>query len=622
MKTEASTRGLPPLLSPLGDIPRPKLPPLLSPTLPPEIEAELKKQETRSHHAESDASAASEKLSKTKTEAKQQSASKSSEVKVEARSPILDPKPVPRVFADDLIEESDRHHRIAASTAAQVAERTKLIVKLRYGRRRRKDVERILRLRPLPQKKEESTETAKSSTKEEHNSTTSKQQLSKPTNNVNSIAQKPKQQPNVHTMQEPGGHVKQESGVHLKKEPISTSTTSTTTKRARQNEESTDDPPSKRPKAPKQLDLDKHPQTPNNKSQLLSPTVQQRSGSKSNTHLTPFKAAAMSRSSPLDGTSSTPQVATSTPPNTNSQDLRPPTSAPSGDAQAEIQDLNNARQKLNNLGRKLKREYDETFRRKASGETLSLAERRKGALKGLESVLCYILAFSCADASAKLRRSRLRLEDWKSVMPLHYSIVGMTKEFANLEGIRAMMGVAVTARVGSLLADTTTRPAAPPMSRAPSEQTSAGAEHHESPESTHSGATVAAPAGTASTNGTTDLAKDIADNFRALMHFMHEMNSKLNTTTIRDLFPRAWESRTETPPMMSWERQMVALVHSVAEVNGGETERELRKWYVGVDVVSSPVQAGLLGIVLLREVAQGGDAEGYEVEVEGALFER
>jgi hypothetical protein len=114
----------------------------------------------------------------------------------------------------------------------------------------------------------------------------------------------------------------------------------------------------------------------------------------------------------------------------------------------------------------------------------------------------------------------------------------------------------------------------------------------------------------------------MSDNLRALMHFMHEMNTKLNATTIQDLFPRAWESRTETLPRMSWERQMGALVHNGAEVNGAEAERELRKWYVGVDVVSSPVQAGLLGMVLLREIAQGGDAEGYEVEVEGALFDR
>lgn len=625
MKTEAHTRGLPPLLSPLGDIPGPQLPPLLSPTLPPEIEAELKKQETRSQHVESDASAASEKIGKMKTQAKQpQAPSNPSQVKVETQSPILDPKPIPRVSADDLIEEGDRHNRTVASTAAQVTERAKLVVKLRYGRRKRKDVERILRLRPLSHKKEESIESNKWSNKDEHISTTGKQHPS--TNNVNSMPPKPKYQTGLPPKQDSGPQSKQQPPIHIKKEPDPTAKTSSSVKRVRPEEESVDDPPSKRPKAPKQLDLDKGPQTPNSKSQLLSPTVQQKSGSKTNTHLTPLKAAAMSRSSSLDGTSSTPQVATSTPPNTNSQDLRPPTSAPNSDTQAEIQALNNTRLKLGDLGRRLKREYDDTFRRKASGEALSLATRRKGALKGLESVLCYIWAFSCLDASAKLRRSRSRLEDWKSIMPLHHNIAGLTKEFANLEGIRAMMGVAVTARVGSLLADAAGRPTAPaptgsaaaqPMSRAASEQTTAGAEHHESPESTHSGTAV--PAGSAST--TTDLAKDMSDNFRAFMHFMHEMNIKLNPTAVKELFPRTWDNRTETPPRTSWERQMGALVHSVAEANGGEVDKELRKWYVGVDVASSPVQAGLLGMALLGEVAQGSDAEGYEVEVEGVLFD-
>lgn len=480
--------------------------------------------------------------------------------------------------ADDLINE-------------EAVRPKKFLVKLKYGRKRRKDVERILRLRPLPQKLEEVTK-AKPSSNEVRSLPTSKQQPPPSTANTSSGAHKVKQQP--------------ESSV----------TTSTSTKCSRPDEESVDDQPSKRSKAaaPKQLDLSQHPQTPNNKAQLLSPSAIQKSGSKSNIHLTPLKAATMSRSSSLDGTTSTPNVATSTPPNVTGQELRPPTSAPNGDSQAEVKALYDAHRRLNMLGRKLKREHDDMVRRRGAGEVLSLAERRKGALKGLESVLCYILAFSCLDASAKLRRSRPRLENWKTIMPLHHSIANLTKEFSNLEGLRALMGVAATGRIGAILADGgSARPAPPPPPAAANPSTGTAPEQHESPESSHSSTTAAATAAPS----TTDSSKEMIDNFTKLLHFLHEAAIKLNVSVIEQLSPITWSNKTDIPPRMSWERHISAIVHE-----GGEKDKdpELRKWHVGLDVATSPVQVGLLGLQMLGEVARGGDAAGYEVEAEGCLF--
>jgi len=333
----------------------------------------------------------------------------------------------------------------------------------------------------------------------------------------------------------------------------------------------------------------------------------------------------------MDGTTSTPKVVTATPPNTTSQELRPPTSAPHGDTQAEIQALNAAHRKFNDLGRKLKREYDETFRRRASGETVSLAERRKGALKGLESVLCYIWAFSCADASAKLRRSRARLEHWRSVMPLHHSIVGLTKEFANLEGVRAVLGVAVTARLGALLAEGPA-PAAPASARpppagappTPATLGTAAPDQHESPSSTHSGPATTTAAGSSSTApaappAAPDAAKELADTVKALVHFLHETSVRLNGAVLEAAWPETWARRADAPPRAAWERHCAALALGSADENA---DGAARRWFVGADVAASPVQAGLLGFALLAELAGAGDAAGYEVEAEGVLFGR
>jgi len=598
VKTEGNARGLPPLLSPLGDISSPqKLPPLLSPTLPPEIEEELNKQETR-QRAASDLSVSSEKNASKSGESKQHSPSHSIQVKVADQSPSLHPKPLPRVSADDLIEEEDKIRSKGGS--ATVAERSRLIVKLKYGRKRRKIVEGLLRLRPLSQKKEEIIEKAKPNNKDkdEHNHTSGKPQ-SKHINDSGSKTQKTKR---------PADSMTKSAAI---------------TRYSLPDEDGVNDPPSKRPKVLKVVDIDKDPQTPSGKTQHLSPAVHQRSSSKSNTHLTPLKAVTMSRSSSMDGTTSTPKVVTATPPNTTSQELRPPTSAPQGDTQAEIQALNTAHRKFNDLGRKLKREYDETFRRRASGEPVSLAERRKGALKGLESVLCYIWAFSCADAAAKLRRSRAHLEQWRSVMPLHRSIVGLTKEFASLEGVRAMLGVAVTARLGALLAEGPA-PAAtrPPPAAAPAAAPAAPPDQHESPSSTHSGT---APTTLGSSSGAPaaappaapDAAKELADTVKALVHFLHETSVRLNGTVLEAAWPGTWARRCDAPPRAAWERHAAALA-----LGSADADADGRRWFVGCDVAASPVQAGLLGLALLAELAGMGDAAGYEVEAEGVLFGR
>ena len=614
-KAEGNTRGLPPLLSPLGDISSPKkLPPLLSPTLPPEIEAELDRQHTR-QRAASDLSASSEKNASKSGEPKPHSAQFSTQAKVADRSPFLDVKPLPRVSADDLIEEGDKVRSKGGSATA--AERPRLIVKLKFGRKRRKDLERLLRLRPAPQRKEESVEKTKPNSRDEHVSAAGKPH-SKHVNDVSGKTQKTKHQPD------------------------SMVKNSTSAKHDLPEEDDTNDLPSKRTKALKAADLDKNPQTPNSKTQHLSPAIHQRSGSKSNTHFTPLKAVPMSRSSSMDGTTSTPKVATATPPNTTSQELRPPTSAPHGDSQAEIQALNTAHRKFNDLGRKLKRDFDETFRRRASGETVSLAERRRGALKGLESVLCYIWAFSCWDASAKLRRSRPRLEHWRSIMPLHHNIVGLTKEFANLEAVRAMLGVAVTARVGSLLADaagaaaatTTGATARPPAAAAgpptPAAQNAAGPEQHESPSSTHSGTVSGAPGATTTAAAATaasappaapDAAKEMADMFKALVHFLHETSIKLNGAVLAEAWPVTWGRRAEVPPRATWERHVAALAMGSADAEGAGGAAA-RRWFVGCDVAANPVQAGLLGLALLADLVALGDAAGYEVEIEGVLFAR
>jgi hypothetical protein len=476
------------------------------------------------------------------------------------------------------------------------------MVRLKYGKKRRKFVERILKLRPsssVPRQKEGAPIKDKASRDEENNSSLSKRQTT--TNNkANIVTQNSKDKTDV------------------------VATSPTPSKRSRPEEEYLDIP---NPKRPKQLDLEKRPSTPN-KPDLLSPTIQQRSGSQKphHTQITPFKAAVMSRSSSLEGTTSTPRVSHPTPPASTSHAR--PTSAPNGSITINAQALTDLSQKLTELGRKLRLEHIAMVENREKDPRTSIEERKKGALKGLESVLCFIMSFAASDAERKLRGRGGKLEPWRSLRSFYRGVATLTKEFAHLEGLRAYLGVAIASRIGECLAaeayeakrhaEQAIQPQ--PMSRAPSEQAvqnPAGAEHHESPESTLSVAAAATAAvGTSVGNNVpvsgTQLAlplllHEVSRNWTELTYLSNEASLKLNALELERYFPKTWAKRAKAVSSVDWAQRMLAIAL------GKERERH---FWLPLGVQSSVDQFGCFAVSVLKEVAKGKGCAGYEVEVD------
>lgn len=504
----------------------------------------------------------------------------------------------PKVSADDLIDEHELDRQIPKSRAS--LQRSKLLVRLKYGKKRRKLVERILRLQPsstVQRQKEDAPIKGKASRDEDNDTSSNKRQTS--TNNKANIVTK-----------------------NSKDKTDVVATSPTPSKRSRPEEEHLDAP---NPKRPKQLDLEKRPSTPI-KSELLSPTIQQRSGSqKPHTQITPLKAAAMSRSSSFEGTTSTPRISQPTPPASTLHAPRP-TSAPNGSITINAQALTDLSQKLTDLGRKLRLEHIAIVGNMEKHPNTSMEERKKGALKGLESVLCFIMSFAASDAERRLRGRGGKLEPWRSLRSFYRGVATLTKEFAHLEGLRAYLGVAIAARIGECLAaeayeakrhaEQAIQPQ--PMSRAPSEQAGqnpTGPEHHESPESMLSSGNVTsagAPVGINAPVVGTQLAlplllHEVSRNWTELTYLSNEASLKLNALDLERYFPKTWAKRAKMVSNTDWAQRMLAIAL------GKERERH---FWLPLGVQSSVDQFGCFAVSILKETAKGKGCAGYEVEVD------
>jgi len=357
----------------------------------------------------------------------------------------------------------------------------------------------------------------------------------------------------------------------------------------------------------------------------------------------------MSRSSSLDGTTSTPRVSQPTPPASSSHHSHAPrpTSAPNGGGSANPQALTDLSQKLTDLGRKLRLEHIATVANVERDPRTPTEERKKGALKGLESVLCFVMSFAASDAERKLRGRGGKLEPWRSLRSFYRGVATLTKEFPHLEGLRAYLGVAIAARIGECLAaeayeakrhaEQAIHPQAQPMSRAPSEQAGQslpGPEQHESPESTVSGGNVAAGAGAGTGAGTGAgagagagagsaavlianapvagiqlslplLLHEVSRNWTELTYLSNEASLKLNALELERCLPETWAKRAKVVSGTDWAQRMLAIAL--------DRERE-RYFWLPLGVQSSVDQFGCFALSVLKEAAK--ECAGYEVEVD------
>jgi len=359
-QSNATPHGLPPLLSPVGaTLPNPHgLPPILSPTLPPNILAELDRLETQRKRAESNASS---DLKNQKSDESLRGVARIASKKVEIKTRPGNSENKPLAGSQNPTLNQRENLKLPHLGKEQT-----LVVKLKYGRKHKKEVERYLRLPP-------SSVSAAAEKKERHLKGKPKQ----PESSAGRSKEAPKDSPQT----------------------VDTATPNTTTenkisvigeKRSRPDDDSQSATvASKRQKRPPPgADTNKKPSTPAQQA-IPSPALSNRSSAQKGQgqYITPRKdlrAINMIRTSSVEGNDSTPGRSGSTPSGPKIPDSKPgPTSASVNGRQAESQAWALCSRKLNMLGRSLKHEAQKI----AEKEKALKEDQMRAAVISIECVL-------------------------------------------------------------------------------------------------------------------------------------------------------------------------------------------------------------------------------------------
>ncbi|KAK7533832.1 uncharacterized protein J3D65DRAFT_458520 [Phyllosticta citribraziliensis] len=526
--SESTPHGLPRLLSPILS-PQPQgLPPLLSPTLPDEIEAELSKravEERRNNRQKENGTNPSQ-------DHKSGRPPQVSPVRGKNGHPAGDAQPSAKSSKNHLAND-------AAKSTHPEEKRRQLVVALRYGRKRRQDVERYLRLPP--------------------------NRKNRPKEHDESEYEKPRKTE----------HVKPKET--LPKEMTRKTLEQVAEKRPR----GTDDGhlearPPKRPRAPSNLDLDKKPRTPIAHSQQ-SPSFSQKSSTQKNQYLTPrkeLKAAGMIRSvsNESNGIVVTPGQAASTP-----SDIKGSIMSVNGKAN-EAQVWGTHSKKLNELGRRIKHET-QALSQPVGKQAPPLKDRKRAAVMSIECILTYMAAYFCQDYRVHLLNHPNTNENWRTMLPLFRYFKSGCQSFPVLEGLRLQLGAIISHRVATVVA----------------QQSVSQTGHEGEKDKDSQGSSFGAPGSTIQMSADKALAV-MSENVKFLGTMLGESRGKLSIDDLIDHFPRTWDGRTRqgdsdsgatVPDMSKWE-----------QLSPGNLEGP---YFLPLGVETTPVQAVRMGLVFLDE---------------------
>ena len=355
VQSNATPHGLPPLLSPVGaTLPNPYgLPPILSPTLPQNILAELQRKRVESN--------ASSDLKNQKSDELLRGVARiaSNKVEIKIRPGTSENKPLAGSQNPTLNQRENLK-------LPPLGKEQTLVVKLKYGRKHKKEVERYLRLPP-------SSVSAAAEKKERHPKGKPKQSES----STGRSKEAPKESPQTVDIAIP--NTTTESKISVIGE-----------KRSRPDDDSQSATvASKRQKHPPPgVDINKKPSTPAQQA-IPSPALSNRSSAQKGQgqYITPRKdlrAINMIRTNSVEGNDSTPGRSGSTPSGPKIPDSKPgPTSASVNGRQVESQAWALCSRKLNMLGRSLKHEAQKI----AEKEKALKEDQMRAAVISIECVL-------------------------------------------------------------------------------------------------------------------------------------------------------------------------------------------------------------------------------------------
>jgi len=453
---------MPPKLSPLRYEPEAldifELPPRLSPELPANIDAALKVIKTKNtSRPERDERVDGKRPvgSKAPAVARNKSPEDHDRARARSRSPEASVK-VHSASADTNVEPS--------STSAE-KRRPSLIAKIKFKKARKEDVQRILKLPARPDKNLTSSRlTPESSDDEdaaEHDArreTTSKagDKTDEPRRSGKGVAQKvaplskkaeDKRAPaEKRPRRESTAENLDDAEPPTKRKRVDDAVPEQPVKKKQAESASSQQPPSKK-NAPAALDLKKAPSTPV-PPPAPSPAVSTKQKSHMVTPVTRKDLLHPRREVSTDSQVETPPALSITPseqkraPQPNGTTSKPPSSNPPSTKVATSQAWDTEQKRLERLGRDLKHGASDLLSSKPNARA-----RRTAAAKSLESLFCYLLAFTCSDRAALVANQNVPIRGWRSLTPFCSFVGRTTQEFPALNGLASSLAVVIHARI-------------------------------------------------------------------------------------------------------------------------------------------------------------------------------
>jgi hypothetical protein len=558
--------SLPPLHSPPAMEPNLWIPPLLSPTIDPELEEDLRKMKTRGR-ADSDLSSLSDPHS-----SKYPTPSKPEKGLIKMSSPeFRKAQHISEKFHSvDKALHKDGDDMKAPSE--KKASETRLIIKLKYGRKLRKEVERILKSsqkssRPILGPAFTEQPSAKSTKTTTHRDDAS-------------AGRKPS----------PGRESNTATPLTAKK--VQTAVEATESFKKRFSESKLPEKPAKKLK-PSALPNGTFRNGPSKLDELpVTPVQDEFDSRKLQILVTPkdVSAASMARSASNNSHMSTPRNITPLPPpRVASTDRIPKASSnTSGRSGIRIAQLSEYSKRFNTAGRDLKHQAQKIAPPRSSN---SSSATKQAAVMMLESVMAYMMAYTYQDHVTRLRGQPDSWHNtWYTLFPFVDGITQQTKHYPDLEALRNYLAYAIGHKaIGNMLSYMVASTSSPPAST----PVASGAEQHQSPESNN-------PAQPPPVD--TKLPSRIVGVYTKARVYVTDASSHLAPEDIAKRYPKTWAAREQRAPFdpnaHKKEREDMMAIATAGEPGGQMLHGP---FWLPITEAMTPAQAVRFGVALCTE---------------------
>ena len=470
------------------------------------------------------------------------------------------------------------------STADPVEGKSKM-VKLKIPKGRRKDVSRLLQMKPRPKKLNTANELAqngkaavtKSKVIERDQAARSDRDLQgERSKNNNDSGRQHNGNRNISAQD------RQESSKPNEK------------RRRAEDDSKAAEPPSKRQKPPGSLDLSHKPRTPIPPA-FKSPSLSQHGSAQKATAATPkreIKSAAMRRLESEDGEVQTPHrhAKASTPgaPNSVERVNREGrsvsnTSSITSSVSSKSDDVNAWRaesKKFMDLGRTLKHDADAFFKAKdMDAKTFALGEKRAIAT-AVETILSYMVAFTAADEGSRIARKPCDQSAWRSLIPYLNHVKSVTLGHTNLHGFCLQLEAVCRNNIQSLDLERLEKEALPTNPVEEAKPPTPGGDVDGVP---HDASAKAAQ----HRKDYIEFKAKLVENARLAQQLWVEGAFELSVEDLQRSFPLTWKNNARAPVVRSKERLMIG--------------KFAGDYYLPLSSVSSGIEAARAGWSLLDE---------------------